>query len=552
MSAPTTDTTSSLKERIIDRLSQFESYQNNPAWQADRIAEIATNNAPSTLESLKEVRQELFDSIESLPHSPDDLSDGRLVRRNKNSTQRFTLIKDIIALFNFSNSGEVSKDLKDCIRPNQDNGSSSQSYESDGVTLVKSSTSRKGSESLDDNRDHNVSLPIPANVCFLCGSASCCESDPQAHVCEHCKMLPETVKCLVDRIKQLECQVHVRENETCNAQDDLAREVQRLRDENASLLQIIQVLSNERTGVNKPSNESTDVNKPSQWCHVNEGRSTRRHNKPTCADETIRTTNRFSVLDCPDDVQLVSSEECDSSIIEEDNQIYLYRKQQQQRFYQSKAPEKTVIIGDSMIKHLKPNRMSRGRNVKCFTHRGARIEQLVAPARRIVSSENPHSVIIHAGTNNNQDSVQAVIDKTHNLTTTLRETGARNIAVSGVISRADTDPERTHLINLGLAGLCTSNGMTFIDNSNIGPHYLCTDGVHLNNRGTIQLAMNLISFIRGEKQQRIRVGTSYSDAVRSPTATTVDFHGRGAPSSRWKFRTAEQTRLLRMAERMWD
>ncbi|KAI8485896.1 hypothetical protein Bbelb_364480 [Branchiostoma belcheri] len=218
------------------------------------------------------------------------------------------------------------------------------------------------------------------------------------------------------------------------------------------------------------------------------------------AEETITTSSRFAALEYPDNVQLASSEECDACSPEQDDQIDLYRKQQQQRFYQSKAHGKTVIIGDSMIKDLKPNKMSKNRSVKCFTHRGARIEQLLSPARRIVSAEDPHTVIIRAGTNNSKDSVQVVIDKAHDFTTTLRETGVRNIAVSGVISRADTDPERTHLINLGLAGMCTSNGMTFIDNSNIGPRYICQDGVHLNRHGTVQLATNLI--------------TSRSDAIR--------------------------------------
>ncbi|KAI8485905.1 hypothetical protein Bbelb_364570 [Branchiostoma belcheri] len=99
--------------------------------------------------------------------------------------------------------------------------------------------------------------------------------------------------------------------------------------------------------------------------------------------------------------------------------------------------------------------------------------------------------------------------------------------------------------------MCTSNGMTFIDNSNIGPRYICQDGVHLNRHGTVQLATNLISLIMGEKQSSVLVGTSYSDAVRSATAT-AGFQGRSAPSSTWKLRSAEQKRLLRLAERMWD
>ncbi|KAI8485906.1 hypothetical protein Bbelb_364580 [Branchiostoma belcheri] len=90
---------------------------------------------------------------------------------------------------------------------------------------------------------------------------------------------------------------------------------------------------------------------------------------------------------------LASSEECDACSPEQDDQIDLYRKQQQQIFYQSKAHGKTVIIGDSMIKDLKPNKMSKNRSVKCFTHRGARIEQLLSPESSpgLIRIQNGHT-----------------------------------------------------------------------------------------------------------------------------------------------------------------
>ncbi|KAI8507059.1 hypothetical protein Bbelb_154980 [Branchiostoma belcheri] len=498
LSAPTTNAISSLKDRILERLSQFESYQDNPAWQADCIAEIATNNAPSTLESLKQVRQEIFDSIEKLP---DDLADGRLVRRNKNTSQRFTLIKDVIALFNFTNLGQVSKDLKDCIRPNHDNGSSSQSCGSGDTTLSNNITPRK--DSLDET-GRVATLPVIS--CFLCESAICSESDDQSQVCRHCKMLPDTVKFLVDKVKRLEVQIPSKENDYRNSQDDLAREVQRLRDENASLVQIIKDLTNEKT----------DVNKSSEWCHVNEGRSTQRHNKHTWAEDAMSTSNRFAALDGSDDVQLASSEECGTRISDQhDDQIDLYRKHQQQRFYQSKAQGKTVIIGDSMIKDLKPNKMSKNRSVRCFTHRGARIEQLHSPARRIVSTEDPPRIQFRRSSTNSRldNNYQGVWCTDRSIRSHLPgRYGSRTDTPDQPWSRRDvrSTPKRTW------------------------------------NRPT---GYELDQFFRGEKQSRVRVGTSYSDAVRSAT-TTAGFQGRGAPTSRWKFRTAEHTRLLRLAERL--
>ncbi|XP_035688972.1 uncharacterized protein LOC118424500 isoform X2 [Branchiostoma floridae] len=393
--------------------------------------------------------------------------------------------------------------------------------------------------------------PAPPNVCFLCGTTNSSESNHLSQICEPhsihlrcicgpCRILPETVKSLAERLKKLEDLAPANGRNESDFQDDLTREVQRLRDEKASLLKVIQVLTDEKI----------DGDRSSEWRQVKGGQAPRRQDKRSATEETFITSNRFSLLDCTDGEQETPSEECDASPADEHNQIASYRKQQQRQFYKTKAPKKTVIIGDSMIKGLKPSKMSKNRNVKCFTHRGARVEQLMSPSSRIVSSETPDTVILHAGTNNSSDSVQVIIEKTRNLSSTLQDTGVRRIAVSGVISRADTDPERTHLINLGLARMCKANDWNFNDNSNIGPYYICHDGVHLNSQGTIQLARNLISFIRGENQPRVRLGTSYSDATR--TTASVDFRGRGAPSSRWKVRTAEQTRLLRLAETMWD
>jgi len=232
------------------------------------------------------------------------------------------------------------------------------------------------------------------------------------------------------------------------------------------------------------------------------------------------------------------------------HQINMYRKKQQTRFYNAKGPGKVVILGDSMIKHLKGNKLSRFNNVKCFTHRGARIEELLAPARKILQEEKPSTVIVHAGTNNNNDPEHVIINKTHHLATTLQQAGVARIALSGIIGRANGDSERTCRINLGVAQVCRNNGWQYIDNNNIGPHYLSSDGVHLNRSGTILLAKNMIAYLRGDRQGRTRIGTSYADALRIPPTSTQDFHRRGIPLSRWKHRTAEQIRLLRLAQRL--
>ncbi|KAI8486260.1 hypothetical protein Bbelb_359760 [Branchiostoma belcheri] len=159
--------------------------------------------------------------------------------------------------------------------------------------------------------------------------------------------------------------------------------------------------------------------------------------------------------------------------------------------------------------------MSRFNNVKCFTHRGARVEDLFAPAIEIVKKENPSTVTVHVGTNNNNDTEQEIVNKTHHLASTLQQAGVARIAISGTIERANGNSERTARVNLGVAEVCRNNGWHYLDNNNIGPCYLGPDGVHLNRNGTILFARNLIAYLRGDRQARTRTGTSYADALRA-------------------------------------
>ncbi|KAI8500993.1 hypothetical protein Bbelb_210880 [Branchiostoma belcheri] len=496
--ASSTPVSSDMKTRILKRLSLFEPHQNNPPWQADRIGEVASNNSPPILEALKDVRHELFAQFESLPNKPDSFADGRLVRRNKNTTQRFTLIKDIIALFNFIKHGDLSKELRDCVRSSLDPGMSSQVCENNDLGTYAATADR---------------------------------DEVTYGICESCKLIPESVKSLATTVQQMQAEIKtMKKDRNCNSDvrsenEDLVVEVQRLRDENASLLRIIEELSQQQ--------------KPDDW-RTAEKRCTR-VNKPS--QEVIRTSNRFSPLSTPVSVDIdvdfdspnereMSRQETQECPISQ--QIGMYRKHQRTKFYNTTTQDKTAIIGDSMIKHLKSKKMSRRGNVKCYTHRGARLEQLTAPAQRIVRNETPSRVIVHAGTNNNNEPAHVVTRRAFHLASTLQRSGAKNVAVSGVIMRANGGLEWTRQVNLGMQQMCDKNGWHFIDNNNIGLHHICPDGVHLNRQGTIQLAKNFIGFLNGERQARVRNGTSFADALRAPPPLMPrGFRGRHPDWNMW-------------------
>ncbi|KAI8512873.1 hypothetical protein Bbelb_095120 [Branchiostoma belcheri] len=332
-------------------------------------------------------------------------------------------------------------------------------------------------------------------------------------------------------VQQMQAEIKtMKKDRNCNSDvrsenEDLVVEVQRLRDENASLLRIIEELSQQQ--------------KPDDW-RTAEKRCTR-VNKPS--QEVIRTSNRFSPLSTPVsvdiDVDIDSPNEREMSRQEThecpiSQQIGMYRRHQRTKFYNTTTQDKTAIIGDSMIKHLKSKKMSRRGNVKCYTHRGARLEQLTAPAQRIVRNETPSRVIVHAGTNNNNEPAHVVTRRAFHLASTLQRSGAKNVAVSGVIMRANGGLEWTRQVNLGMQQMCDKNGWHFIDNNNIGLHHICPDGVHLNRQGTIQLAKNFIGFLNGERQARVRNGTSFADALRAPPPLMPrGFRGRHPDWNMW-------------------
>ncbi|KAI8509644.1 hypothetical protein Bbelb_120720 [Branchiostoma belcheri] len=521
-----------LKARILKRLAAFERHQNNPPWQVDRIGEIATDNNSTTLEALKEVRQELFTEFEGLPNKPESLVDGRLVRRNKNTSQRYTLIKDIIALVNFIKHGDQSKELRDCIRSNLESYTLSQTSDSNDTQLLGEECAPK----CDLPQDNNVARPPKRTgsqqhsdkCCLLCDIVLSCDESAQhvQAVCASCKLLPKSVERLTDTIHQLQAEVNNLKNgvscdpKEAKVNEDLTTEVQRLRDENASLVKIVDELVRQ---------------KPDAWESPGRRNTVRQGdvNKPSHAHSVIRTSNRFSPLD-----STVGRDERHSSVESdlletETQQIETYRKYQQARFYNTKSAGGTAIIGDSMIKHLKGNKMSRKKNVRCFTHRGARVEQLIPSALRIVQREKPSTVILHAGTNNNKDPAHLVTDKAYHLASSLQQCGVPNIAVSSVIIRTNENMEWTRQVNNGLSQMCSNNGWYYINNNNIGHRHIGPDGVHLNGYGTTQLAKNMIAFLSSNRPARVRDDTSFADAVRAPPQRPPGFRGRGTPRSLW-------------------
>ena len=98
--------------------------------------------------------------------------------------------------------------------------------------------------------------------------------------------------------------------------------------------------------------------------------------------------------------------------------------------------EKVLIVGDSMTKFIKPNKLSSKHHVQSYSFAGAKIEDMndfVKPLLR----RRPDKVIVHVGTNNVKDENPKLVKaKIGELVDTIRnEQPSAKIVLSSVIHR---------------------------------------------------------------------------------------------------------------------
>ena len=128
-----------------------------------------------------------------------------------------------------------------------------------------------------------------------------------------------------------------------------------------------------------------------------------------------------------------------------------------------------ILIGDSMIKNIIPEKMSQ-RMIYKYTYPGKTAEQIATEVEKIDLHEVPSHVIIHAGTNNlPQDSSDACIESINNLCSSVQNRFAHaKIGVSGIIVRDDIlVNDKIEEVNERIKELCIKRKYIFIDNSNI-------------------------------------------------------------------------------------
>ena len=121
------------------------------------------------------------------------------------------------------------------------------------------------------------------------------------------------------------------------------------------------------------------------------------------------------------------------------------------------------------------------------------IEDFVKPLLR----KKPDNVVLHIGTNdlNTQEPrlrVEGIVNLALQIEGDAPET---NLAISGLIARADDKDVKVSSVNRIFKKFCRQNHWNFIEHNNINQTHLNWGGLHLSKSGSALLAQNFCKHI---------------------------------------------------------
>ena len=160
----------------------------------------------------------------------------------------------------------------------------------------------------------------------------------------------------------------------------------------------------------------------------------------------------------------------------------------------------TVVVGDSMVKNLQGWRLSTEENhvvVKSFA--GATTSDMENYVKPVIRKE-PQKLILHVGTNDLKKlPPNRVAEGIANIATQIQEdSSGTEIVISSLLPGSDK-PELSAKVketNKLINAICCKSKWKFIDHKLINATCLNSRGLHLNRKGTAQLAKNMSRYIK--------------------------------------------------------
>ena len=111
--------------------------------------------------------------------------------------------------------------------------------------------------------------------------------------------------------------------------------------------------------------------------------------------------------------------------------------------------------------------------------------------------KDPENIIIHVGTNDvNSKEPRLTAEAIVNLARQIEgDAPNTNIAISGLVSRADDREGKVSSVNKLLKKFCRQNEWNFIEHNNVNLTHLNRGGLHLSKSGTALVAENFCKYI---------------------------------------------------------
>ena len=159
----------------------------------------------------------------------------------------------------------------------------------------------------------------------------------------------------------------------------------------------------------------------------------------------------------------------------------------------NKKPE-VYIVGDSIIRNLKGNLMSKNKTVKVRSFPGSTIDDMTDFIKPVLRRA-PESVITHIGTNDLKTKSEDEIIKNLKGLVEMIELCNVKCSISLLTIRKGHLREKGKRVNELIKANFSDSNLGIISNDNIDEKHLNGSGLHLNQKGTLTLARNLISHI---------------------------------------------------------
>ena len=165
-----------------------------------------------------------------------------------------------------------------------------------------------------------------------------------------------------------------------------------------------------------------------------------------------------------------------------------------------KHSDAVYVVGDSMIKDVHNwkivEKLKDKRPVTVRSFPGA-TTKCMASYLKPTLDKNPHTVLLHVGTNDIKPSKSAdeVASSIMNLVYSNAAKSKATFIVSGLICRNDRFKKKVGEINEKLCKMCADSNVGFISNENIKVVHLNDSKVHLTKRGSKVLTNNFADTI---------------------------------------------------------